>query len=251
MFDGFKKTRDTEARKRFALSTGASFAVYALVGIGAAYMAGATTTSKVEEKIDVIFKPPPEAPPPKPPPPPPPLPKKRITAPPSPVASALPPPPEMVAPKEIKDVKHKESDAPSTSAPPPGPPGGKYGPPGSRGPAKPADDEGEDEPPKPAPTVQKHEPINLPEDAEPAEPDEGNENPEYPDDLKAEGATAVIILKIAINEKGNVDRVSVMQGKEPFTKLAVDAIKKWHYTPAAIDGKPIFVWKIVKITFKP
>jgi TonB family protein len=108
----------------------------------------------------------------------------------------------------------------------------------------------DDEPPPP-PKVSRNVPINLPEDAEPPEPDEGNEQPECPEGVRSTGVAMTVVLKIVINEKGYVDKIDVMKGDAALIQPVISAVRKWHYSPAMLDGKPLTVYKIVKVTCKP
>src|SRR5437762_10470890 len=69
----------------------------------------------------------------------------------------------------------------------------------------------------------------------------------YPESEKAAGRTASVILQIAINDKGGVDDVAIVQSAGPaFDAAALEAVKKFRFEPAEIDAKPA----PVKITYK-
>src|SRR6185436_11169344 len=69
----------------------------------------------------------------------------------------------------------------------------------------------------------------------------------YPESEKDAGRTASVILQIAISDKGVVDDVAVVQSAGPaFDAAAVEAVKKFKFEAAEIDGKPA----PVKITYK-
>jgi TonB family protein len=69
----------------------------------------------------------------------------------------------------------------------------------------------------------------------------------YPESEKAASRTASVILQIAINDKGLVEDVAVVQSAGPaFDAAAVEAVKKFVFEAAEIDNKPA----PVKITYK-
>ncbi len=83
-----------------------------------------------------------------------------------------------------------------------------------------------------------------------AQPSKDNQPPPYPKAARNAGKTASVALKIRITTGGRVEQVQVMEGEEPFVSAAVDAVKKWRYQPARYQGKPISVYRVIKIAFK-
>jgi protein TonB len=92
--------------------------------------------------------------------------------------------------------------------------------------------------------------IALPEDATPPSPLASNTKPPYPEEARAAGQMATVILKVVILADGTVARVDVMRGDEPFASSAVTAVKRWKYEPARHHGQPITVYRIIQIPFK-
>jgi TonB family protein len=63
---------------------------------------------------------------------------------------------------------------------------------------------------------------------------------EYPKEMLASGKHADVVLIITIDKLGNVADVAVDQsGGESFDKAAIDAVKKWSFTPASRNGVPV------------
>jgi protein TonB len=93
------------------------------------------------------------------------------------------------------------------------------------------------------------EPVRLPEDAMPPQPLKDNSPPKYPVEARNRGVTGVVLLKIIIDAQGNVGKVEVLRGQEPFVSAAVEAVKKWKYKPAYYQNKPITIYHIIKIPF--
>ena len=83
-----------------------------------------------------------------------------------------------------------------------------------------------------------------------AKPLRGNEPPPYPKTARNAGKQATVTLKIRITNTGHVEDIQVIDGEEPFTTAAVDTVKKWRYSPATYQGKPISVYRVIKIAFQ-
>jgi TonB family protein len=70
---------------------------------------------------------------------------------------------------------------------------------------------------------------------------------EYPESEKAAGKMASVVLQIAITDKGTVEDVAVITSAGPaFDKSAQEAVAKFRFEPAEVDGKPA----PVKITYR-
>jgi protein TonB len=93
-------------------------------------------------------------------------------------------------------------------------------------------------------------PIRLPESAIPPKPLANNPVPHYPPSARHKGLTGTVMLKVVIDTSGKVIKVEVLRGEEPFASAALDAVRKWKYTPAYYDSSPITVYRIIKIPFK-
>lgn len=229
-----------------------SLLVYA--GIALAVMVLGTATKRVmldEKKVDVTFvekvvvEPPPPPPPVVAPKPPEPVVKPAAAAPvvrPDMKVRKLdkpPPPKEMVAPKAMPQAPAKEVD-PSLdkgvavvgegSGDPAGLEGGLANGGVAGGIVGGA--------------------IALPENAVPPKPLRSNPIPQYPQQARAAGKTATVILKVIVLADGSVADVQVMRGDEPFASEALKTVKKWRYEPALYKGQPITVYRVVRIPFK-
>lgn len=72
----------------------------------------------------------------------------------------------------------------------------------------------------------------------------------YPDEEKAGGKSASVVLKIAISAAGKVDAVEVATSAgAAFDAAAVEAVKKFVFEPAEIDGKPASIRILYKYEF--
>ncbi|NMO23025.1 TonB family protein [Pyxidicoccus fallax] len=93
-------------------------------------------------------------------------------------------------------------------------------------------------------------PINLPEEAKPPVELASNARPEFPQAARAAGKEGQVILKIVVTEAGEVRDVTVLRGEEPFVSAAVRAVSTWRYQPALLEGRPITVYRVVKVPFR-
>jgi len=83
-----------------------------------------------------------------------------------------------------------------------------------------------------------------------ARPMRGNQPPPYPKTARNAGKEATVTLKIRITVDGRVTDVQGIEGEEPFTSSAVHTVERWRYRPASSKGKPISVYRIIKIGFR-
>ncbi len=258
MLQSFEGTRDPEAKRRYAASTGVSILLIASVTGGAVVAAGAAQRRIDEQKqIEVQFKKP-EPPKPPAPEPPPEVKKIRKKAPASPVVAMVAPPPppapEPIAPTPKVKERAQEADPnlAKKEASPPGPregaPGGKPGgkPGGVPGGTGTGEGGGEGE----VAAGPRALPVNLPEEGTPPEPLPDNVMPDFPEEMRTQGTEGLVILKVVVSHKGKVTKIDVMKGDEPFVAAAIAAVKQWRYKPAIVDGQPQAVFKIVKIPFR-
>jgi len=241
--------QDEETPRSWLSALTASGLVY--VGIGAAaLLIGTATNEIVKEKeveltfVEKVIKE-------EPPPPPPPAPKIEEKPKPPPAAAPVipknmkvvkldkpPPPKELVAPKEMPLDKPAEADPSLDKGV------AVYGEPGE---GDAAGLEGGSAGGVAGGSVGA---IALPEDADPPRPLGSNVPPPYPQSAKAEGKTGTVILKVVVRADGSVADVQVMRGDEPFASAAIEAVKKWRYEPARVNGQAITVYQVVKIPFK-
>jgi TonB family protein len=224
---------------------------------GAAILLGRGAAVVQEKMLDVTFEKqlPKEVAPPAPPPPPPPPPQKiekPKVVPPPPVADTPPPPPApppvfvpKAVPKEILPesdvaVEKREWIAPVEGI------GGTArravvgvaaGAPGGTGPVAAA-----------APKA--FAPVNLPEEATPPVESPANRRPEYPESARAAGIEGLVILKIVVTETGRVGNIQVMKGEPPFVDAAIATVKTYTFQPAMLAGRPISVFRIIKVPFR-
>ena len=74
--------------------------------------------------------------------------------------------------------------------------------------------------------------------------------PEYPNELRRDGVSGLVMVKCSIDEQGNVTGTEVEKSSNAaFEKPAVEAVKKWKFKPAKQDGAPVTIKVSIPIKF--
>lgn len=74
--------------------------------------------------------------------------------------------------------------------------------------------------------------------------------PEYPDELRRDGVSGLVMVKCHIDEQGNVVQAEVEKSSNTaFEKPAMAAVKKWKFKPAKQDGTPVAIKVSIPIKF--
>ena len=75
--------------------------------------------------------------------------------------------------------------------------------------------------------------------------------PGYPAAARAAGIQGAVVVRLTIDEAGNVVDAKIVKGDPNFDEVVLPAVKAWKYEPAKHqDGKPFLSVKTVKIPFK-
>ena len=75
-------------------------------------------------------------------------------------------------------------------------------------------------------------------------------SPAYPALAQASRIQGVVILEATIGVTGNVDAVQVLRSIALLDQAAVDAVTRWRYTPALLNGVPVPVIMSVTVNFR-
>ena len=76
-------------------------------------------------------------------------------------------------------------------------------------------------------------------------------DPAYSEPARKAKLQGTVMLALAINAEGTVDAVKVVCSLEPgLDQNAADAAKKWKFTPATRDGKPMPIQIETSINFR-
>lgn len=62
-------------------------------------------------------------------------------------------------------------------------------------------------------------------------------DPAYPDSAKRAGISGDVQFRIWVNKQGRVQRVELLSGDPQLVGSARDAVQKWEYKPAILDGQ--------------
>lgn len=74
--------------------------------------------------------------------------------------------------------------------------------------------------------------------------------PSYPSQLKRDGISGTVALKVEVDETGAVSACTVSKSSNPgFEEAAINAVKGWKFTPAKRDGTPVKVTIVIPIRF--
>jgi TonB family protein len=75
-------------------------------------------------------------------------------------------------------------------------------------------------------------------------------DPQYPEAAKRMKLGGDVVLRVVVEANGAIGRVEVVAGA-PFgmTEAATDAVRKWTYRPARVNGQPVAVWKVIRVRF--
>jgi TonB family protein len=76
-------------------------------------------------------------------------------------------------------------------------------------------------------------------------------SPQYTEIARKARITGVVIVEAIIDKQGNVTNVKVLKGLPMgLDQSAVDAVKKWRFEPATLNGKPVAVIYNLTINFQ-
>lgn len=75
--------------------------------------------------------------------------------------------------------------------------------------------------------------------------------PGYTESARAAKIEGTVILAVNINEKGKVTAVKVLNSLDKgLDRKAINAVKKWKFEPATVDGKPVATEMNVSVDFR-
>ena len=73
--------------------------------------------------------------------------------------------------------------------------------------------------------------------------------PAYPAAARHAGVTGIVIISADIDERGDVMNARVVRSIPTLDQAALDAVRKWRFAPAAIDGVPTCVTMTLTVEF--
>jgi len=74
--------------------------------------------------------------------------------------------------------------------------------------------------------------------------------PVYPELARRARVSGTVVLDVQIDEEGNVSDVRVLSGHPLLTGAAVEAVRRWKYTPTVLNGEPVPIVATVTVIFR-
>jgi periplasmic protein TonB len=75
-------------------------------------------------------------------------------------------------------------------------------------------------------------------------------SPQYPGDMQRQGIAGVVTLRCTIDEHGDVSNAVVVKSSaDIFAQPAIEALQRWKFKPAKLDGKPVSTQALIPIHF--
>jgi TonB family protein len=74
-------------------------------------------------------------------------------------------------------------------------------------------------------------------------------NPEYPKEAKKKHLQGDVRIRMVIDQKGRVVKTHVVSGNHILAKAATEAVRKWRFQAAVVNGKPAQVETEIEFHF--
>lgn len=105
--------------------------------------------------------------------------------------------------------------------------------------------------PGPGPDIVIDPPRPLPVRTEPIFTARGTAQPPYPRSLQADGVEGVAIVRVLVGVDGRVKAVDSIRADDPlfFEATKDQALRKWRFRPATLDGHPVESWREMTVRF--
>ncbi len=87
----------------------------------------------------------------------------------------------------------------------------------------------------------------------PARPDpEASPPPRFPREARFAGSVGIVVLFVRVSAKGAVTeaRIEESTGSGPLDRAALDAVARWRFLPARLDGAPVDSEVFVPVRFR-
>lgn len=77
-------------------------------------------------------------------------------------------------------------------------------------------------------------------------------SPVYPFAARQKGLAGIVVVKFLVTEDGKVTQASVVEANpvQVFEQAALEAVSKWRFDAAQLDGETVATWMIVPIRFQ-
>lgn len=78
----------------------------------------------------------------------------------------------------------------------------------------------------------------------------GNARPAFPTRERRLGKSGKVVVRLLIDENGQVENVEVIEGDGGFRRAVLRVVKNWRFTPARDEGQVVKVWGVKVIRFE-
>jgi TonB family protein len=73
--------------------------------------------------------------------------------------------------------------------------------------------------------------------------------PVYPQIAKLAAVEGEVVVQASVDQDGNVSSTKVLYGPMMLRQAAIDAVSRWKYEPAQLDGRPVGTETTVRVRF--
>jgi protein TonB len=73
--------------------------------------------------------------------------------------------------------------------------------------------------------------------------------PRCPSGAKPDGVAASVVVRFRVTASREVTNVAIVRGHPLFDAVVLAAVRTWRYQPAVFEGRPVAVFKHVRIPF--
>ena len=73
--------------------------------------------------------------------------------------------------------------------------------------------------------------------------------PVYPAEARRMRVQGSVVIDAMVTEQGQVDELKLVSGDSMLAEAAMDAVRRWRYTPYSLNGKPISKPTRITISF--
>lgn len=73
--------------------------------------------------------------------------------------------------------------------------------------------------------------------------------PEYPQEAKDQRIQGAVVLRVTIDQLGDVAAAELISGHPALAPAAIDAVKQWKYKPYLLNQQPVQVETQVVVDF--
>jgi TonB family protein len=73
--------------------------------------------------------------------------------------------------------------------------------------------------------------------------------PPYPEDARNAGVSGPVIVELSLDETGTVRNARIAQSIPLLDAAALDTVRRWHYEPTIVNGRPVPIKMNVTVNF--